>query len=753
MNRSQAEFSRFFVVGCVGLAADLGSLWILLELGTGVFYGRFLSFSIAVVTTWQLNRTITFRRTGNVPIWQEFGKYYSAMILGGAVNLLIYSLIVFSIKDLSLVPYIGVAAGSAAGLTVNFLSAKYWAFMPRPSHKNCPPTAEDNRDNGQDPTGIALPTPPGSSRALIITSILVPICFGFYSLLLGVDTNWDLRNYHLYNVFAWLNDKHLIDHAPAGMQSYFNPLLHTFHYFAYQHLPPRLVGFGMGFLHGLCYPILLAICLRLTPDLHHRTAILLALAGCLTGAFLSGLGNSMGDNTTALFVLTGLLVIICGWDTLLTLSPRAFITLSLAGLVVGLGVGLKLTNAVFAVAICLALLGYPGSFGVKLRLGLVFGLGTLIGLLLSAGFWFVHLWNLFGNPLFPQFSNLFPNPLTSEVAVGDLRWRPGSLWENLVWPFIMSIDPRRVGEVPVRQIIWPMLFLLMLYWTSAQWRAKQTMQALDGRARFVLAYVIVGFIVWMQLFSIYRYVVAIEVLTPLALWIMLHQTLSFDKARQLAKWMLIAATLVVVFGGAKTWGHKGWTDPLLSAELPNISDPARTSVVIASPTKSTPWTWLAILFPPEVAFMQVQSSFPGTALFGERMRKAASERGGPVYAIVDGHHNRHADIAAELDAWAESWGLTGTAVRCSQLKSFAAQLRLRYQVDTVDKPGKHCRISIRPDLQINAFAANRELAEAAAAMLKPYGFQLHISSCIPRMANIGTGRMSYQWCQVSLLTL
>ena len=44
-------------------------------------------------------------------------------------------------------------------------------------------------------------------------------------LLLGVDANWDLRNYHLYNVHAWFTGRGAMDIAPAQLQSWHNPLL------------------------------------------------------------------------------------------------------------------------------------------------------------------------------------------------------------------------------------------------------------------------------------------------------------------------------------------------------------------------------------------------------------------------------------------------------------------------------------------------------------------------------------------------
>src|SRR4051812_35601818 len=67
-------------------------------------------------------------------------------------------------------------------------------------------------------------------RAPLIAALLMPLLFGFLSLALGQDDNWDLRNYHWYNPYALLNGRLQIDMAPAQWQSYFNPLIDVPYY-------------------------------------------------------------------------------------------------------------------------------------------------------------------------------------------------------------------------------------------------------------------------------------------------------------------------------------------------------------------------------------------------------------------------------------------------------------------------------------------------------------------------------------------
>src|SRR6478735_682546 len=51
------------------------------------------------------------------------------------------------------------------------------------------------------------------------------LAFGAAACALGQSNNWDLRNYHWYDGWAWLHGRGLQDLAAAQSQSWFNPLL------------------------------------------------------------------------------------------------------------------------------------------------------------------------------------------------------------------------------------------------------------------------------------------------------------------------------------------------------------------------------------------------------------------------------------------------------------------------------------------------------------------------------------------------
>ncbi|CAB3736962.1 hypothetical protein R8871_06288 [Paraburkholderia graminis C4D1M] len=536
-----------------------------------------------------------------------------------------------------------------------------------------------------------------SPRALMHACWIVPIIFGLYSLGQGADSNWDLRNYHLYNAYAFLHGRLAVDLAPAGMQSYFNPLLDVPYYLMTMHLPAMLVGFIMGVIHGLNFVLVLGIC-RLTlsdlpESLRYRAPFWLALAGCVTANFLSAVGNSMGDNTTSLVSLGALLIVLRIWPRLAQTSVHVIAMLFLGGIVSGAGAGLKLTTVVYSVALCGGLLFAPVSIPARFRAAFVFGLGVLAGLAMTGGFWFAELWTRYGNPLYPQFSSVFPSPLTAPVSVVDTQWLPKNLWEALAYPFIFSINPHRVAQARLHQIIWAVAYVCFWSWViycGARALKRSARPLLPSRGRYVIAYVVIGFVVWMKLFSIQRYLVAVEVCLPLVIYLLLGQMLAYERAQRICKRILIACSVLVLIGGAHSWGHESWARNMFSIDLPPLAEPEKTTVLLTA--GDPPLGWMVPLFPQDVAFATTRSAFPqARPAFDNKIHEIARSRGGPVYALIPGYWDKD-----------------------------------------------------RYDVPRNA----REMADSQAA-LADYGFSLDVASCVLYKGHIGAGTYPYQWCRLA----
>ena len=116
------KFFRFCIVGGIGFLVDSG-VYYLIAIIFPVLLSRLLSFSSAVLFTYYFNRSFTFKKQSVMTI-AEFFKYYSAMVLGGAVNIGSFMLSMRLIPTIKDYPILGIAIGSIAGLIVNFIFSK-----------------------------------------------------------------------------------------------------------------------------------------------------------------------------------------------------------------------------------------------------------------------------------------------------------------------------------------------------------------------------------------------------------------------------------------------------------------------------------------------------------------------------------------------------------------------------------------------------------------------------------------------------
>jgi putative flippase GtrA len=126
------QLFRFGLAGVAGFVIDSAVLYLMLFLGLGFYLGRLISFFCAVWVTWQINRNYSFAAGEKIPpSWREWWRYLLAMGLGGVVNYLAYSVTLQLSPAARVHPVYAVAAGSLAGMAINFISAKWWVFRHR----------------------------------------------------------------------------------------------------------------------------------------------------------------------------------------------------------------------------------------------------------------------------------------------------------------------------------------------------------------------------------------------------------------------------------------------------------------------------------------------------------------------------------------------------------------------------------------------------------------------------------------------
>lgn len=124
------QFLRFCVVGVVGFIIDAGILQMLvIGAHANPYVVRIVSFLVAASGTWLMNRRYTFE-VRHKPTHAEWLRYVAFMALGALVNYGAFALCITFWLLAHTQPWLGVAVGSIAGLSVNFLTARLLFRQP-----------------------------------------------------------------------------------------------------------------------------------------------------------------------------------------------------------------------------------------------------------------------------------------------------------------------------------------------------------------------------------------------------------------------------------------------------------------------------------------------------------------------------------------------------------------------------------------------------------------------------------------------
>ena len=126
------EFALFCVAGAIGFVVDAAIVQALVRgLGFDPYASRVASFLCAMTATWIFNRRYTFAHAAGESLLHEWLRYAFAMLGGFVVNYGTYALLVWQFPLVREWPVIGVAAGSVAGLAVNYASSRFWVFRDK----------------------------------------------------------------------------------------------------------------------------------------------------------------------------------------------------------------------------------------------------------------------------------------------------------------------------------------------------------------------------------------------------------------------------------------------------------------------------------------------------------------------------------------------------------------------------------------------------------------------------------------------
>lgn len=513
----------------------------------------------------------------------------------------------------------------------------------------------------------------------VIISLLVALAFGTWSTLLGQDKNWDLLNYHLYNPYAFLNDRIVFDLAPAGVQTFFNPVLDIIYFTAISHLSPRTVGFLLGFLQGLNFLLIYKIAGKVLKEHAHANiySLLLALAGVLSVGYLAEVGSTMHDSLVALFPLLSLWMIMEAIDSLRHDNQRSpWVLLIGAGVIAGTGIGLKLVSAIYALPLCLSLLIFPLPFLKRFKLAFIFGLSVLAGWFVTGGYWLYEVWRLFGNPLFPQFNNYFRGELAAFEETRDLRFLPQTIFDKMFYPVIFTLDPQRVAEFKYQQYSWLVAYISVIALLAD--RLLRFVKPAAGQrhwstqASYLLAFFCTSYLLWLNIFGIYRYLVVIELLIPLLLFVIV--TYLF-KHRFTALVVIVCLVILTAVNlrGVPDWGHSGWTYSVYRIEPSALSAGSEPAAIYLA---GQPLAWIVPALDLQTPFIQLVPNMSVSEAYWQRAKILVAERTGNSFVVYESDDPVIADRAHDALV---KLGLSVDDGSCGHISAFLGTARSEYR--------------------------------------------------------------------------
>jgi len=370
---------------------------------------------------------------------------------------------------------------------------------------------------------------------------------------LGPDANWDLFNYHYYNGFMFAEDRLGWDIAPAQRQTFFNPLLDLPTFLIIDHLGIGAFTLSISAAQGLVAPLtwliahlVCGIKAGLTRTLTCGTITVLAVVSPI---YLLELGTSYGDSTTGVLILVAVL---CLLYSLRMTGHGALVWALAAGVLCGAAAGLKLTNATYAVGLVGAAIASSrwSASGFEQLTSLVrtgrLAIGVLVGFVLTYGYWGLQLWEMTGNPFFPQFNNVFGSENAPEVHFVDDSFKVPGFVGILLFPWLQTSV---WGEVNYRGLFDFRIALVLTALIAAgislgaRRFSQGVRQISDESSRAgatLLIFFALSYFSWLIVFTINRYIGVLEILAPVAFMAALRLAWRHPQSEVLATGVFLA---------------------------------------------------------------------------------------------------------------------------------------------------------------------------------------------------------------------
>jgi hypothetical protein len=474
-----------------------------------------------------------------------------------------------------------------------------------------------------------------SQVRILLPGVLVALVVGIIAYDRGIPYGWDELNYHYYNGYAFATSRQALDLAPAGIQTWFNPFLDAAYYVSKNLIGWQATQLALCLLQTMSLLLVLAFAEWQLREYQGFTRLtLLALAGVMSvvGPLTrSQIGSTTHDLTTGIIVIAGLMLLVRELvreaDANADMNSRQLV---MSGLLIGAAVGLKLTNAVFALSAMLAFATIAVFWRptISAKNLVVFGLSLGVGFGSFEGPWAYHLWMRYNNPLFPMANSLFNSPYWDGRPSIDARYHAKSLTDAVLYPLKMTFAPQTVGEgywLDLRHLV--TYFLCALAGLAIAWitlcrgRMAPIVSSSAGLAAdyrkqsgvkadiFLVLFSAFSYIAWAWISGVFRYLWVLEALSFVIMLAALR-LLAFDIGfRAFALTALCLVSISSAYLGSES--RIAWED-VTSESLVAVPEQLSESSGVIAIVGDGPVSFVIPYFPPQLHFIRLEGRFtPG----------------------------------------------------------------------------------------------------------------------------------------------
>ena len=122
-----AQLLKFATVGSLGFLADTAVVYALRG-PLGLYAAGMVSYILVASANWALNRVWTFRGLGSRPAHLQWASFLLTNLLGLVLNRGTYAVLIATVPLCAAQPVLAVAAGSVAGMAINFTLSRRVVF-------------------------------------------------------------------------------------------------------------------------------------------------------------------------------------------------------------------------------------------------------------------------------------------------------------------------------------------------------------------------------------------------------------------------------------------------------------------------------------------------------------------------------------------------------------------------------------------------------------------------------------------------